>query len=94
MKGRIVIFVIDGFEESELLLLKDYFESYGWEIEIVSFKGGMIKVWVKFDWGKEYIVDNIFDDVKVIEYDGLLFLGGVMNLDVLWKEDKVFEFVK
>lgn len=94
MKGRIAILATDGFEESELSSPKEYLESHGWQTEIVSLKNGNIKAWAKSDWGREYPVDNIVDDVKASEYDGLLVPGGVMNPDALRKEDKVLNFVK
>jgi protease I len=39
-------------------------------------------------------VDNIIDDVRPSEYDGLLIPGGVINPDKLRREEKVLDFVK
>ena len=94
MNKRIAILATDGFEESELQSPKEAIEKQGWQAEIVSLKAGTIKAWTKNDWGKEYPVDNIIDDVKASAYDGLLIPGGVINPDKLRKEDKVLEFVK
>jgi len=91
---RIAILATDGFEESELQSPKDAIEKQGWQAEIVSLKSGVIKAWAKNNWGKEYPVDNIVDEVKAAEYDGLLIPGGVINPDKLRKENKVLDFVK
>ena len=94
MNKRIAILATDGFEESELQSPKEAIEKQGWRAEIVSLKGGTIKAWAKNDWGKEYPVDNIVDDVKATEYDGLLIPGGVINPDKLRRENKVLDFVR
>lgn len=94
MNKRIAILATDGFEESELQSPKDAIEKQGWQAEIVSLKSGTIKAWDKNDWGKEYPVDNIVDDVNASEYDGLLIPGGVINPDKLRRENKVLDFVK
>jgi protease I len=94
MNKRIAILATDGFEESELQSPKEAIEKQGWQAEIVSLKSGMIKSWSKGDWGKEYSVDNIIDDVKASEYDGLMIPGGVINPDKLRRENKVLDFVK
>lgn len=94
MNKRIAILATDGFEESELQSPKEAIEKQGWQAEIVSLKSGTIKAWAKSDWGKEYPVDNLVDDVKASEYDGLVIPGGVINPDKLRKENKVLEFVK
>ena len=94
MNKRIAILATDGFEESELQSPKEYLEKQGWKAEIVSLKSGTIKSWAKTDWGKEYPVDNILDDVKASEYDALMLPGGVINPDRLRREDKAVAFVK
>jgi protease I len=94
MDKRIAILATDGFEESELQSPKEALEKQGWQAEIVSLRAGTIKSWAKTDWGKEYPVDNIVDDVKSSEYDALMIPGGVINPDKLRREDKVLNFVK
>jgi protease I len=85
MDKRIAILATDGFEESELQSPKEAIEKQGWKAEIVSLKSGSIKSWSNNNWGKEYAVDNIIDDVRPSEYDGLLIPGGVINPDKLRK---------
>lgn len=94
MDKRIAILATDGFEESELQSPKEAIEKQGWKAEIVSLKSGSIKSWSNNNWGKEYAVDNIIDDVRPSEYDGLLIPGGVINPDKLRREEKVLDFVK
>lgn len=94
MNKRIAILATDGFEESELQSPKEYLEKQGWQTEIVSLKAGTIRSWAKTDWGKEFPVDNILDDVKASEYDALLLPGGVISPDRLRREQKAVDFVK
>ncbi len=94
MNKRIAILATDGFEESELQSPKDAIEKQGWQAEIVSLKSGTIKAWTNGNWGQEYPVDNIVDDVKSSEYDGLVIPGGVINPDKLRRENRVIDFVK
>lgn len=94
MKKRIAILATDGFEESELKSPKEHLEKQGWTADIVSLKSGKIKAWADGDWGKEYQVDQTLDQVTASDYNALVLPGGVINPDLLRREEKAVSFVK
>lgn len=91
---KIAILATDGFEQSELFEPKLALEKAGAAVDIVSLKGKSIKGWNKTDWGKTITVDKLLKDAEVSDYDGLMLPGGVMNPDLLRKEESAVEFVK
>lgn len=83
MGRKILILATHGFEESELRAPKEYLEGKGHEVAIVSTAPDAIKAWANGDWGKEYEVDKIIDEIRVSEWDALVLPGGVINPDKL-----------
>ncbi len=94
MSKQIAILATNGFEESELKSPKDHLEQFGWITHIISPKGGSIKAWAETDWGKEYPVDKLLEDVDASQYDALVLPGGVINPDQLRTDKKVIAFVQ
>ncbi|MGY0392165.1 type 1 glutamine amidotransferase domain-containing protein [Bizionia sp. KMM 8389] len=93
-KKRVAILATNGFEESELREPKKALEEAGAQVDIVSEKSGTIKSWSDGDWGKTYSVDRILDDVSVSDYNALMLPGGVINPDLLRRNEKAVRFVK
>ena len=94
MKKRIAILATDGFEESELKSPKEHLEQQGWTADIVSLKSGKIKAWADGNWGKEYDVNHTLEEVSAADYHALVLPGGVINPDLLRREEKAVAFVK
>ena len=94
MSKRVAILATNGFEESELQSPKEYLEQQGWTAEIVSLKSGTIKSWADGDWGKEYNVDKTVDEVSSSDYHALVLPGGVINPDLLRRNEKAVSLVK
>ncbi len=94
MKKRIAILATDGFEESELKSPKEHLEQQGWTAEIVSLKSGKIKGWKDGNWSNEYNVDTTLDQANPDDYDALVLPGGVINPDILRREEKAVAFVQ
>ncbi len=95
LKGRrIAILAADGFEQSELFTPLDTLKNEGAQVEIVSLKDGEIKGWSDGSWGKSIDVDKTVDAIKADDYDGLVLPGGVINPDLLRKNDRAVEFVR
>ncbi|WP_159800406.1 type 1 glutamine amidotransferase domain-containing protein [Flavobacterium sp. MK4S-17] len=94
MSKKVAILATDGFEESELKSPKEYLEEQGWTAHIVSLKSGSIKAWAEKDWGDEYKVDKTLDEVTSGDYHALVLPGGVINPDLLRREEKAISFVK
>lgn len=94
MSKKVAILATHGFEESELRSPKEYLEQQGWTADIVSIKAGKIKSWAEGNWGKEYEVNKTLDEVSSKDYHALVLPGGVINPDLLRREEKAVEFVK
>ncbi|MDQ1166307.1 type 1 glutamine amidotransferase domain-containing protein [Flavobacterium sp. SORGH_AS_0622] len=94
MKKNIAILATDGFEESELASPKAYLEEQGWNADIVSLKSGTIKSWKDGNWSTEYNVDVVLDQANEADYDALVLPGGVINPDLLRREEAAVKFVR
>ncbi|WP_417352714.1 type 1 glutamine amidotransferase domain-containing protein [Flavobacterium alkalisoli] len=94
MSKRVAILATNGFEESELQSPKEYLEQQGWTAEIVSPESGTIKSWTNGNWGKEFNVDKTVDEVSSSDYHALVLPGGVINPDLLRRNEKAVNFVK
>ena len=91
---RIAIIATNGFEESELQSPREVLEVRGANVDIISVESGKIKSWKDGNWGEEIDVSRTFDDARAEEYDALVIPGGVINPDLLRREDKAVKFVK
>jgi protease I len=78
----------DGFEEIELKSPKEHVEQQGWIAEIVSLKSGTIKCWKDGNWSNEYQVNTTLDEANPDNYDALMLPCGVINPDLLRREEK------
>jgi protease I len=94
MKKKIAILATDGFEESELKSPKEHLEEQGWTADIVSLKSGKIKSWKDGNWSNEYDVTTTVDQANPEDYDALMLPGGVINPDLLRRDEKAVDFVK
>ncbi|MCP8900395.1 type 1 glutamine amidotransferase domain-containing protein [Gilvimarinus xylanilyticus] len=95
VKGkRVAILATDGFEESELSSPREALKSAGVETDIVSLKSGEITAWAKTNWGKDYPVDKVLDDVSSDDYDMLILPGGLFNPDTLRGDKSALEFTR
>lgn len=91
---KIAILAADGFEQSELFDPLDALRKAGATVEIVSLKSGEIKGWSDKNWGKSIKVDTVLSEASSSKYDALMLPGGVMNPDLLRKEQAAVSFVK
>lgn len=91
---KIAILATNGFEQSELFEPKLALEKAGAEVEIVSLAQKDIKGWNKTDWGKSISVDQVLGQIDSSTYNALMLPGGVMNPDLLRKEQAAVNFVK
>jgi len=94
MKKTIAILATDGFEEIELKSPKEHLEQQGWIAEIVSLRSGTIKGWKDGNWSNDYQVNTTLDDANPDNYDALMLPGGVINPDLLRREEKAVKFVR
>ncbi len=90
---KVAILATNGFEESELVVPMQVLETHGANVDIVSLKSGKIKSWSDGNWGKDYDVNETVANVKADEYDALVLPGGVINPDLLRRDENAVEFV-
>lgn len=93
-KKIVAILATNGFEESELTSPKKALEEAGADVHIVSLDKGKIKSWKNGNWGSEFSVDKTLDEVSHADYNALVLPGGVINPDLLRREDKAVRFVR
>ncbi|GAB2514753.1 type 1 glutamine amidotransferase domain-containing protein [Lysobacter humi (ex Lee et al. 2017)] len=94
MAKRIAILATDGFEQTELTGPRDGLRQAGFEVLVVSPKGGRIKGWDEDDWGDEVQVDLELADAKADEFDALVLPGGQINPDKLRIDPAAVDFVR
>lgn len=94
MKKRVAILATNGFEESELISPKQAMEAEGFQVEIVSEQTGSIKSWSDGDWSNSYTVDKALSDVNAKQYNALVLPGGVINPDLLRRNEDALLFVR
>ena len=90
---KVAIIAANGFEQSEFEKPLEILKKNGAMVEIVSLKKGMIRGWKENNWGAEFKVDKIIEEVKSDNYDALILPGGVMNPDQLRINKDVVAFV-
>ncbi|GGZ17244.1 protease [Echinicola pacifica] len=90
----VAILATNGFEESELTSPKQALEDAGATVHIVSPDAGTIKGWKDGNWSKEISVNKTSSEVTVDDYDALVLPGGVINPDILRRDEKSMEFVR
>tara|TARA_R110002049_G_scaffold114889_4_gene266360 strand:- start:59 stop:619 length:561 start_codon:yes stop_codon:yes gene_type:complete len=93
-RKTVAILATNGFEESELREPKKALENAGADVHIVSLESGSIKGWADGNWSNSYNVDKTVDNVSQNDYNALVLPGGVINPDLLRRNDKAVAFVK
>lgn len=93
-KKRVAILATNGFEESQLRDPKKALEKAGVLVDIISEKAGTIKSWGNGHWSKDYTANKSLEDTTQDHYDALMLPGGVMNSDVLRRNEKAITFVR
>ena len=93
-RKTVAILAANGFEESELKEPKKALENAGADVHIVSLESGSIKGWADGNWSNSYNVDKTIDNVNQSDYNALVLPGGVINPDLLRRNDKAIAFVK
>ena len=91
---KIAILATNGFEESELKSPLDAMKNEGFEVHIVSEEKGKIKGWADGNWSNSYNVDKTLDEVSAKDYNALVLPGGVINPDLLRRNETALEFVR
>ncbi|MCE7055049.1 type 1 glutamine amidotransferase [Algoriphagus sp. AGSA1] len=91
---RVAILATNGFEESELLEPKRALEKEEAEVLLISPENDEIKGWKDKNWSDKIKVDARVDQVSASDFDALLIPGGVINPDLLRRDQASVDFVK
>jgi protease I len=94
LNGKKVAVLVDmGFEQIELTEPVKALKENGAAVMIIS-RHPKVKGWNHTEWGDEFITDVLLEKADPIQYDALLFPGGVMNPDHLRMDKDAVRFVK
>lgn len=91
---KVAILATDGFEESELVSPMNALKNSGAKVDIVSINSGKIKSWKDGNWNMEIDVDKRVSDVSSSDYHALVLPGGVINPDVLRRDNASVDLVR
>jgi protease I len=91
---RVAILVAEGFEQSELETPLRALDDAGATTRIVSPSEGRVRAWHRREWGPEFPVDVLLEEVEPGELDALLVPGGVMSPDRLRRCERAVELAR
>lgn len=87
---KIAVFLADGFEEIEALTVVDVTRRAGFNTDIVSIEGELVRsahnVFVK--------ADKLFNEEELKDYDMIVFPGGLPGAENLANDERVKKLVK
>src|SRR5688572_30722620 len=95
LKGKkVAILTENGFEEIELTSPKKALEEAGAEVHIVSPQKSKVKGWNHDHWSIELPVDVQIEKADPDDYDALVIPGGVINPDLMRRDESCVDFAK
>jgi len=91
---KVAILTENGFEEVELTSPKKALEDAGATVHIVSPQKDKVRGWKNKDWSIELPVDVQVSEANADDYDALLIPGGVINPDLMRRDQHCINFAK
>ncbi|MBX3256996.1 MAG: type 1 glutamine amidotransferase [Chitinophagaceae bacterium] len=91
---KVAILTENGFEESELTSPRQALENAGATVHIVSPRKSRVKGWKDGNWSIELKVDKPIETTDPDEYDALVIPGGVINPDLMRRNEDCIVFAK
>ncbi len=93
---RVAILATDGFEQSELTSPLEALRNAGADVKIISLPDTdtSIRGWKDGNWGDEVDVDGTVRNHTSDDFDALVLPGGVINPDLLRRNDEAVGFVR
>jgi len=91
---RIAILATNGFEERELSSPREAMLKEGFDVDIISEETGSIRAWRDGNWSNTFDVDRTIDNVSAKDYDALVLPGGVINPDMLRRNEDALIFIR
>lgn len=92
--ARVLIMASDGFEQSELMVPLERLKAAGHEVDIAAPEVGPIHGWKGTDWGEAVEAGKAIAEVSARDYEALVLPGGVINPDVLRRNDKAVTLIR
>ena len=91
---KVAILTENGFEESELTSPKQALEQAGATVHIISPQKDKVIGWKDKNWSIELKVDKNVADAHVDDYDALVIPGGVINPDLMRRNEDCIAFAR
>jgi protease I len=91
---KVAILTENGFEEVELTSPKQALEQAGATVHIISPQKDKVIGWKDKNWSIELKVDKNVADARVDDYDALVVPGGVINPDLMRRNEDCISFAK
>ncbi len=91
---KVAILTENGFEESELTSPKQALEQAGATVHIISPQKDKVIGWKDKNWSIELKVDKNVADARVDDYDALVIPGGVINPDLMRRNEDCITFAR
>jgi protease I len=93
---RVAILATDGFEQVELTSPLETLRKAGADVKIISLPDtdSTIRGWDDGDWGDEIDVDGTVRNHTSADFDALVLPGGVINPDLLRRNEEAVGFVR
>lgn len=91
---KVAILTENGFEETELTSPKKALEEAGATVHIVSPQQEKVRGWKDGNWTIELKVDKQVAVTDADEYDALVIPGGVINPDLMRRNEDCITFAK
>ena len=86
---RVAVILSDGFEEVEAVTIIDILRRGGIEVDVLS----ATNLNVTGGHGVTIIADDIFDYYSALEYDAIVFAGGMKNAITLSENKLILELI-
>lgn len=91
---KVAILTENGFEEDELTSPKKALEENGVTVHIVSPQREKVRGWKNGNWSIELPVDVTIDQASPDDYDVLMVPGGVINPDLMRRNEQCIAFAR
>lgn len=91
---KVAILTENGFEEDELTSPKKALEENGATVHIVSPQREKVRGWKNGNWSIELPVDVTIDQASPDDYDALMVPGGVINPDLMRRNEQCIAFAR
>lgn len=88
---KIVVPVVEGFEEIELVVITSLLRKFNVEVDILTIEK---KLEISGAHGIKIVADGYFENMKSYEYDGIIITGGNPGATNLSKSKDVIDVIK